>query len=1129
MKKLLSILLAACMLLTMLSLPAVAVEAQAEGDTYEYFKFPFNGDPGYTGDKCYYGLLKDDGSADAFWQPIRVSDGSAAIKVEMKQVDYNGARALRVRVAGGTAGQGVTIVPRTTNADARLQKPIKLTPGKNYAINYNIDITRYGNTSTSGRLMSEAYIVANGSADSSASLPSASAITVDVINKSPAPVSGKDMRRAAYYFTTAGATNYKLLQGDKSASSSSVNIGAFGGLYSFAPTTINKYTSLGLTQMTGTITSNGSAVASSNNGTGKKTIQKREVMNALPVSDVEGDWNDLADWGITPRMASDGQFTGFYNYDYQANGTDDTYTDHFGITLPTNSSAEYIKVGEDFEAMAGTTIESGGETYGLAYNEYYIYDLEYYDTDNGAVNFVNGDDTTTVVGAVSETVTAPADPTKTDMVFIGWYDAEGNKFEAGATFAAGEPKTYTAKFAANAVTLVDDVTIAGKDVQLNAVNYINGTAVSSYAGEGALSVTDKALVLTAPQSKEIGSTFTSSKEADYIMSAYRGDYHAYTLVGADGKPLVAESNTNYIVNISYKQTKPGRLGIKIGFGRDTAKATTVNGDHSAIGQNGTEFNVINRGNRGIYYINFGADGFPTTYNQGSNANESVEANVDTKVQTYSFGLNSGDLSSKIPEINLVTANYGVTGKLVSTSEGTSTYEVVGVPEVEIYSIQIVKVATGETVVAFTNNNPGYGDSLVYRAGTPGAAVENVPANFEGKWYNSTASTAASNTFDNMYPAATKTVYGYACVQNYSAENAASLRSYVGTKGFSMVNVDGKEMLQYKTLTNDECTTLNADKGLTNKTAAEWAGYTDDQKLAIYNEFYGRQLWNMYRLPVAETVDGHTYKATFTYKATGSMDMNLRLTLGKETNASDNDADNFLKETKTITDTNGEWTTATIFFTVDHKATVVENTAGADDTFTKKSSYIFLHFYAVEEITDASLPDRLEITFSDIAVKDLGEVIGIEGASKLEDSAATEAGSQAMRVYFSYETTTGSNIFVDDVEYTVVNRGFVYKNGAIDRYTTNGNYNADMRKENSMIESEKTSGFNTGWAYDTENNRLWFSNYIAGFDSTMLDNKIIARGYVTFTDGTNTYTIYSDTINRSINGISHLIGDDLGNL
>lgn len=1132
MKKLLSILLAACMLLTMLSLPAVAVEAQAEGDTYEYFKFPFNGDPGYTGNKCYYGLLKDDGSADAFWQPIRVSDGSAAIKVEMKQVDYNGARALRVRVAGGTAGQGVTIVPRTTNANARLQKPIKLTPGKNYAINYNIDITRYGNTSSSGRLMSEAYIVANGSADSSASLPpSASAITAAVINKSPAPVSGKDMRRAAYYFTTAGVASYKLLQGNKSASSSSVNIGAFGGLYSFAPTTINKYTSLGLTQMTGTITSDGSAVASSNNGTGKKTIQKREVMNALPVSDVEGDWNDLADWGITPRMASDGQFTGFYNYDYQANGTDDTYTDHFGITLPTNSSAEYIKVGEDFEAMAGTTIESGGETYGLAYNEYYIYDLEYYDTDNGAVNFVNGDDTATVVGAVGDTVTAPTAPVVEGKEFLGWYDAEGNKFVDGTAIVTGAPATYTARYA----SYTDNFKIDGTDIVFNATNDVAGTTVKSdfsmiaavndyyritpvygmlhkWADDVEIPYKSVAPALsraTATIGTKIGlpNTPANTEVGTLKMVSTTGaNSQVSTLLDASGAPLLAKSNTQYMVKLAYKQLGAGTVRVRVGAGRSTTYATS-----------GT--NVATR--EDTRYQNI-SEVSGTAFNAKYKTLGAASLDYSEDVQYAFFNFATGDFGTDyIPEFNISTSTDGVLGRYTgkhyagvptnpnnpSDKWGSSNwgqYEIVGLPEFEIQSIEIIEVESGNSVVVYND-----GDTMV--EGVKGSEL--IPDNFEKTVYKTTGNTRESNKL-KVFPEDNSLVYDY----NDVLENVKyTQRTYIGCRGFAID--EAENALFYKPYTYDEYYDKYGVDIISSAALGEGVSLTGDQKLAKLKQTYESSIWNMYRLPIEETVDGATYKVTFSYKNEGEIPATLKFALGKLESVVDNEQQ-VLAETKVIAKTD-EYTTATMFFTIEHSATVTANQEGADDTHEALGKYLYVYFN--HSVADVNQTGRPEVYLKDIVVENLGTVVGIPGASCLTEEAAEAASQQAMRVYFSYKSTTGSNIFIDDVEYEVLERGIIYANGAIDKYTTVGGteeaptykYYGDIKVGNGYTTYAKSENLDTAWAYDETTQELWYSNYIRNFRAGMENYKVLARGYIKFTDGENEYIVYSNTVNRSI--------------
>ena len=1112
MKKILSILLAVCMLLTMFTLPAFAEVTEAD---YEYFKFPFNGDPGYTGNKIYYGLLNDAGTGEATWMPLMCS--SASTKVEVKQVDYNGTRAIRVRVAGGSAGDAITIAPRTTNADPRLQKPIKFEPGKDYNVNYKIDITRYGNGSTTARLMSEAYLRVDGSADANASLPAANTVTEDKINISPVP--GADLRNSAFYFTTVGKTSYKLLQGKKGATS---NIGAYAGLYCFSPTNINGYSGLSLTQVN-TVNSSGAAV-SSTNGVGKYTITKKEVMNALPVSGVEGAWNDLADWGITPRMTTEDEprFTGFYSYDKNGDNNIDKYSDHFGITLPTNSTGEYIKVEGDVTPVAGTnTITVGEDTYCLAYNEYYIYDLEYFVDNVGCLSFDDGNSVQKLYGEVGTQTTMPTPAAQEGKLFLGWYKGDEKIGNAGSTitFKKGAPYELTAKWAINAVTVVDDITIMGKDIQINGTNYVNGTAVSSYTGGDYLKVTDKALVLTSPNVRT--GTFTSTTKADYIMSAKRGNDRDYTIVGADGKPVVAEPNTEYIINISYKQTKPGRIGLRIGAGRSTSKATATTANTGDLGQNSAiagSTTYINNGNRGGYYINFGATDFPATFNQGADALHLTAGTVDTTVQTYSFGIKTKSLEGMIPEFNMISVDFGTMGRYVSTDEnGNHTYECVGVPEVEIYSIQILKVGSNENVVAFNGFSNNVGSSLVYKAGVAGSEVE-VPDNFEDCWYKSNSAT--TSVFDGKVPNTKLTpLYDYGAVVKNIGYGDGGPRNYIGVRGITTVLAkDGEETihaLQYKPRTYAE--------------AFEWTGVglkgeaeMPDEATQLKNmkEICGRGLWNMYRIGVA---NAGTYKITLKYKATVSSPVTFRFAVGSQNNVVDSNTNIYLNNqgpNYTVSESTDGFVTKELFITVDNTSMVTEDEAnlGRDDNFAAICNYLYLHFY--HDVDNATFSDgatQPEILISDIELKEV-DAVNVGGASALTDEAVERVGKQAMRVYFSYKTDDGDNIIIDGKEYAIKERGFLYNDGAIDAYTTNGCYKG-LNEVNCKFISKINANFNNCWAYDEATSELTFSNYIGGFKEQLHDSKVLARAYVIFEDAEgNEFTVYSGLINRSINGI-----------
>ncbi|MEE0840722.1 MAG: family 16 glycosylhydrolase, partial [Acutalibacteraceae bacterium] len=102
--------------------------------------------------------------------------------------------------------------------------------------------------------------------------------------------------------------------------------------------------------------------------------------------------------------------------------------------------------------------------------------------------------------------------------------------------------------------------------------------------------------------------------------------------------------------------------------------------------------------------------------------------------------------------------------------------------------------------------------------------------------------------------------------------------------------------------------------------------------------------------------------------------------------------------------------------------------------------------------------------------------------------------------------------------TIRERGFIYKNGAIEKYAPNSFYTGGMTTgSDGVIIERKTSDFNKCWKYNENTNIMTFSTYINGFTEEKFDYDLIVRGYITFTDDNGiSHTIYSDTINRSVN-------------
>lgn len=1123
MKKILSILLAVCMLLTMFTLPALA--EVVEDGTYQYHKFDFSeGKDQYTGyqldrQTVYSGMRSYATVVSGITANNTAARGNHSVApetegVKVDYIEYQGKTVMRVRMYSlSTITTGdihlenrIAIQPHYKDADGNWV-PVKTTPGKEYTVKYNVLAVR-SYLPKRYRVMTEAFADSSAHGFRITSGGWGSAAVKDGTKLKVVNATGGD------YYPTVGM----YLPATVNDSNQTIG-GTETAIY-----TITKDAGTGEYSAPAAYTSNKYQVS------GKQTFAINKTFGVYPFEAVEGDWNDLQDWGVT--SAGNGA------YAYNLPGAPQHYTDHLAITVNNPSTANlYYEISDQeaeeypFADVEGMLIEVGGKKYAGAYNEFYITDFEYYETGKGAVICKDGDNVKTFVGNVGDTVTLPTPAAQDGKIFLGWYKGDEKIGDANSTLtlAEGAPSELTAKWETNEVTVVDDITIMGKDIQINSTNNINGTAVSSYTGGDYLKVTDKALVLTSPNVKT--GTFVSSKKVDYIMSNYRRNDKDYTLVGADGKPVVAEPNTEYIINISYKQTKPGRIGLRIGAGRKTSMATATTANTGDLGQGSaiTYSNTyLNNGNRGAYYINFGATGFPAEFKQGGEANELTAGTVDTTVQTYSFGIKTGSLEGMIPEFNMISVDFGTMGRYVSSNaEGTQhTYQCVGVPEVEIYSIQILKVGSDENVVAFNGSSNNVGSSLVYKAGVADSDVE-APANFENRWYVGKAGT--TTIFDGKVPTAKLTnLYDYNSVLN-NVEFGS--RTYIGCRGIFIneFEKDGEtiQALQYKPYTYDEYYEKYG-VGLQSSAAEE---KTDAEKLAIMKKVYGTESWTMYRLPIDPITDGSTYKITMTYKVNNvseSKPLRLQFTLGQFSNASSMSADvgYYLEdEFRFTTDTGEEYKTSTFFLTPEFCATVTENGL-ADDNFTAFANYLYIHFYHdVDDITFST--GRPEAVFSQFDVEKLGEVVVADGVSCLNETAAAQAGSQAMRVYFSYKTTNGTHIEIDGVEYEILERGFVYKNGKASGYTKNKGseenpvyrYVGGMTKGEGLIESKVNANFHKCWAYDEETNMLTFSNYIKDIPASMESSKLIVRGYVTFQDAEgNVMTVYSDLVNRSVAGI-----------
>lgn len=333
-----------------------------EKDTDVYYKFDFSEEcPVYTSSatETYSGLGRNYAS---------INQKNATTVVDY--VEYNGKYAMRIRTNGGSGN--IVITPRKNDAE---NTPIKLKPGNNYRVNYNLVVSRYGTTGTA-RFLTEPYVIANGTIETSAPYPNPK-LPESAWYK---PGTSSTLYRSAAWYLGAPVSNeiptVYYIQADPQnngivASYASLYVAPLvkqaSGYSNFDLTLQKAYSSSG-EEITSTV-GYSSTVDSTNE------IIVRQQINALPTGedkafDTKNDFDDLADWNVSKENDY---------YKYKKNGNADFhYTDHLGISVPAfANTTQYIKVEGDVEPLnESQVITIGGEKYCLAYNEYFITDLE---------------------------------------------------------------------------------------------------------------------------------------------------------------------------------------------------------------------------------------------------------------------------------------------------------------------------------------------------------------------------------------------------------------------------------------------------------------------------------------------------------------------------------------------------------------------------------------------------------------------------------------------------------------------------------------------------------------------------------------------------------------------------------
>ena len=167
-----------------------------------------------------------------------------------------------------------------------------------------------------------------------------------------------------------------------------------------------------------------------------------------------------------------------------------------------------------------------------------------------------------------------------------------------------------------------------------------------------------------------------------------------------------------------------------------------------------------------------------------------------------------------------------------------------------------------------------------------------------------------------------------------------------------------------------------------------------------------------------------------------------------------------------------------------------------------------------------LSDKCKVIWKAAKVEETS-VIGNAGVSMLKDKAPNE--SQALRYYFTYDTTDGRDIFVFGKKYNVVSRGVLLAKGP--------EATRDIRREN--VDSKYVYDLNTTelykcWSaksYEDSTEMLYFSCYITnlkskngGYNDT---ERIYARGYVVVDIEGIQYTYYSAPTSCTVKEVAEL--------
>ncbi len=711
-----------------------------------------------------------------------------------------------------------------------------------------------------------------------------------------------------------------------------------------------------------------------------------------------------------------------------------------------------------------------------------IESIEIWEKSIGRVNYHIGDQVTAAKGEVGTAVDIGTPETPAGKYFIAWYTDPDFKnllttapiFTKGVTYNLYAKLGVSPDGATYNLQGATQPTLKGytymKDGKYTTVTLDeSGWAYKGYTADGVVMGKSPAgnaykwnpsnttsLVQTA-SAKDYVALATDAQVGEQMNGGWTA-YSNYVIRDKDGNPAIAKPNTKYAVAITYKKLSDGEQSINIGVGRKAAYVSVGADDSGTVAYNCFNSSVYNVKNEEI-------------------TGEYVTQTFFVNVKNFSEG--------DVPVFSIHNSAAGYIVQRVASVNGVKSYKVNGTtyypyriisyPQLVIKDVQIIEIENGNSAVSYNYYQKGEGFSVVLKDALPNTPLEPT-GNVDSHWYDSKE---ARGTKYSTYP-----------IGNTALYNADYYMSRDGG-----LNTDAPIFGELDTVAPVKVT-----KGGSQVNALK---YTSNSPIALGDN-------QLFRLD--DLKDGHTYKFTASFKA-DAINSDLKLVFATADMANALNSRNITASKTIFADdvTEGVWKTVTCYFTADPNGIVADKEAhGFDYRFLKGYSSLYLYFVQQEA-------GQNTIYFADFKVEDLGEVITTGGASVLTDSAAQSEGKQAIRYYFSYKAAGTRNIIFDDETFTIIERGFIYKNGILESGATeSGNF---FKENRFVLSTSKRNNFDDCW--ENKNGVITFSTYVKNLDINDDIRKVQVKAYLLVEDsGGNQYYIYSNSTNRSVDGIKN---------